>query len=187
MPTLIDPAAELRESFLAALAEFHADRDYPPSWFVTDVDPAAHDSAAAFEAYVRRVVDERREEHARAVGWVPMTTLWWVEDGVFLGRLAVRHRLTPKLRQSGGHIGYDVRPSARRQGHATAILAAALPVARALGIDEALLTCNETNIASRRVIEANGGRFEGGDGGKRRYWVPTEPSAPGAGELGVEP
>jgi predicted acetyltransferase len=178
MPSLIDPTSDLRESFLAAMAEFQADTDYPPSWFVTDVDPEAYRSADAFEAYVRRVVDERSEEHARAVGWVPMTTLWWVEDGVFLARLAIRHRLTPALEQVGGHIGYDVRPSARRRGHATAVLAASLPITHAMGIEEALLTCDETNTGSRRVIEANGGRFAGGDGVKRRYWVPTAASAP---------
>jgi len=74
---------------------------------------------------------------------------------------------------SGGHIGYDVRPSARRPGHATAMLAAALPVARSLGISEALLTCLDTNIGSRRVIEANGGQFIGISGPKRRYLVPA--------------
>lgn len=175
MPSLIDPTSEFRESFLEAMAEFHADQDYPLSWFVTDVDPEAYTDPAAFEAYVRRVVDERSEEHAFAIGWVPMTTLWWVEDGRFLARLAIRHRLTPALEKAGGHIGYDVRPGARRQGHAKAVLAASLPLAHALGIEEALLTCDETNVGSQRVIEANGGRFADSDGVKRRYWIPTRP------------
>jgi predicted acetyltransferase len=101
-----------------------------------------------------------------------MTTLWWVEDDRFLGRLAIRHRLTPVLERAGGHIGYDVRPSARRQGHARAMLAAALAIANTtLGIDEALLTCDEINVASRRVIEANGGRYIDTISGKRRFWV----------------
>jgi predicted acetyltransferase len=77
------------------------------------------------------------------------------------------------LGEAGGQIGYDVRPSARRRGHARAMLAAALPLANALGIPEALLTCDETNVASRRVIEANGGRYIGSVGEKRRYRVPT--------------
>ena len=79
----------------------------------------------------------------------------------------------PALEVAGGHIGYDVRPSARRQGHATAILAAALPVAASLGITEALLTCEETNTVSQRVIEKNGGRLIDKVGSKLRYWVPT--------------
>ena len=100
------------------------------------------------------------EDAPRPVGHVPSTTLWWVDGGAYLGRLAIRHRLTPHLLEYGGHIGYDVRPTARRRGHATAMLAAALPVANRLGIDRALVTCDTTNVASRRVIEANGGVLE---------------------------
>jgi predicted acetyltransferase len=174
MPHLIDPTADVRESFLEAMAEFRADRDYPPSWFVRDFDREAHGDPEGFAAYVARVLDERREEHAHAIGFVPMTTLWWVDGDRFLARTAIRHRLTPELTQAGGHIGYDVRPSARRQGHATAVLGAALQVARRLGITEALLTCDETNVWSRRTIEANGGRYEDSVGEKRRYWVPTD-------------
>lgn len=57
--------------------------------------------------------------------------------------------------------------------HATAMLAAALPVARGLGIERALLTCDKDNIGSRKVIEANGGVLDGEPGGILRYWVPT--------------
>lgn len=172
MAELITPTSRLRASFLAAVVEFRADRDYPPAWFVGDVDPAALSGAAGFEAYVRRLHGERFEGGVRP-GFVPMTTLWWAEGDRMLGRLAVRHRLTPALERNGGHIGYDVRPAARRQGHATAMLAAALPVARALRIEEALVTCAEWNTASRRVIEANGGRYLDQAGVKLRFLVPT--------------
>jgi predicted acetyltransferase len=91
----------------------------------------------------------------------------------YFGRLAIRHRLTPLLLEAGGHIGYDVRPSARRQGHATAMLRAALPIAHSLGIDPALITCDDDNVASRRVIEVNGGVYEDQRGVKLRFWVPT--------------
>ncbi|AWS48682.1 GNAT family N-acetyltransferase [Streptosporangium sp. 'caverna'] len=175
MPELINPTTRLRTSFLAAVTEFRADRDYPVPWFVTDVDPQALHAPSAFDAYVTRVLGEREEAAARAIGFVPMTTLWWAEGERLLGRLAIRHRLIPALEKDGGHIGYDVRPSVRRQGHATAMLAAALPIARSLGITEALLTCDDTNTASQRVIEANGGRFVDMAGQKRRYWVPTHP------------
>ncbi|MEU9043624.1 MULTISPECIES: GNAT family N-acetyltransferase [unclassified Kitasatospora] len=172
-PELIDPTVRLRASFLAAVAEYRADRGHPLPWFVTDVDPSALTDTAAFGTYVARVLAERTEAGARRDAGVPMTTLWWADGDELLGRIAIRHRLTPNLARVGGHIGYDVRPGARRKGHATAMLAAALPVAAALGITEALLTCDEANPASRHVIEANGGRLTGTDGGKLRYLVPT--------------
>jgi predicted acetyltransferase len=79
--------------------------------------------------------------------------------------------LTPWLRDYGGHVGYDVRPSARRRGHATAMLRRALPWCRDLGIDPVLVTCDVDNVASRRVIEKAGGQFEDRRDGKLRFWV----------------
>ncbi|WP_220449151.1 GNAT family N-acetyltransferase [Nonomuraea mesophila] len=68
-----------------------------------------------------------------------------------------------------------VRPGARRWGHATAMLAAASPIARSLGISRALVMCDRTNTASRRVIESSGGELLDVTALKRRYWVPTAP------------
>lgn len=123
--------------------------------------------------YVVWLTAQAREDAPRRAGYVPATTLWWVEDEEYLGRIAVRHRLTPSLRELGGHIGYDVRRSARRRGHATAMLRAVLPVARGLGIESALLICDVDNVASRKVIEHNGGVLEDQRGEKLRFWVPT--------------
>ena len=91
---------------------------------------------------------------------MPATTYWWTDGDTYLGRINIRHRLNDYLREVGGHIGYDIRPTARRQGHATAMLAAALPRAAGLGIEKALITCDADNTASRKVIETNGGVFE---------------------------
>ncbi|MGW5583784.1 hypothetical protein [Streptomyces sp. NPDC003857] len=66
MPKPIDPTVRLRTSFLAAVAEFCEDRDYPVPWFVTDVDPQALTDPAAFEAYAERVLSERMRTHHRA-------------------------------------------------------------------------------------------------------------------------
>jgi predicted acetyltransferase len=108
------------------------------------------------------------EDAPRHPGWVPCTTLWWVDRTTYLGRIAIRHRLTPTLREVGGHIGYDARHSARRRGHATAMLAAALPAAHSLSIDPALVTCDDTNLWSRTVIEANGGARRRNRNGRSR-------------------
>ena len=178
MPELIQPTSDVHASFLAAMDEFRAEgrggpddssmighemQDYGARW--TD--------RGVFEEYVRWLRDQSLADSPRAAGWVPSTTLWWVSGQEYLGRVAIRHRLTPRLLEVGGHIGYDVRPSARRRGHATALLAATLPWAARLGIDRALVTCDEDNTGSRKVIEANGGRLEDQRGITMRYWVPT--------------
>jgi predicted acetyltransferase len=106
-------------------------------------------------------------------GYVPQTVLWWAAGDEYLGRLSIRHRLTPHLLHYGGNIGFEVRPSARRRGHATAMLAAALPLAAELGIDPARLDCDVVNVASRRVIEENGGVFDDERDGSFFFWVPT--------------
>ena len=126
---------------------------------------------------------------------MPETVLWWVEGDDYLGRIAVRHRLNAGLLRQGGNIGYDVRPSARRRGHAGAMLAAALPIAAGLGIDRARIDCDVGNIASQRVIEKNGGLLEKEERGSLYFWVPTggargwgsAPGAGGAGGLGGRP
>lgn len=86
----------------------------------------------------------------RPSGWVHCSTYWWAEGNEFLGSIRIRHRLTPQLLELAGHIGYDLASRARRQGHGTAMLRAALPIAAGLGIDSALLTCDSDNIASAR-------------------------------------
>jgi predicted acetyltransferase len=114
-----------------------------------------------------------RPETPRPAAFVTATSLWIVEDDEVLGRVSLRHALTPFLLEMAGHIGYAVRPSARRRGVATRALALTLPHAAARGIDPALVTCDVTNIGSRKVIEANGGVLEDERNGKLRFWVPT--------------
>ncbi|MEE1802608.1 GNAT family N-acetyltransferase [Streptomyces sp. NPDC101062] len=175
MPQFIAPDIRLHASFLDAMAEFveegaverslllHEMEEYAATWHRPEV----------FAAYCERLNAEPLEETPRIQGWVPCTTLWYADGDTFLGRLAIRHRLNPFLRELGGHIGYAVRPTARRRGHATAMLAAALPIARGLAIDSVLVTCDTDNTASRKVIEAAGGKLEDERGGKLRFWIPT--------------
>lgn len=92
------------------------------------------------------------------------------EDEV-VGFLNLRHALNDFLLEQGGHIGYSVRPSARRQGHASAALGLAVREAARLGIDRVLVTCDEGNEPSRRTIESNGGVLEDVRAGRRRYWI----------------
>jgi len=138
---------------------------------------AEFESEGAFGRFVDGVRAERLEETPRPEGYVPDTELWWSDGDEFLGRIGIRHRLTPTLLEMGGHVGYDVRPSARRRGHATEMLRRALTVAHELGINPALITCDVDNVGSRTVIERNGGVLEDERGGKLRFWVPTSSPA----------
>jgi predicted acetyltransferase len=99
-----------------------------------------------------------------------------VVDREYVGRITVRHVLPEELLEWGGHVGYAVRPGARGRGYARQALGLALPVAAELGLAQVLLTCDEGNLASRRIIEAYGGVHEDTREGKRRYWVSTTPS-----------
>jgi predicted acetyltransferase len=98
---------------------------------------------------------ETRDEPGK---YVPQNTFWLVRDGSeIIGESRLRHKLTPSLAQFGGHIGYMIRPSARRKGYGTKILALTLDRAREMGLDRVLITCSPTNTGSARVILANGG------------------------------
>ncbi len=177
MPELSRPNVAVHASFLDAMAEFVAEGRGPQDGSMIGHDIATYgptwETAEGFAAYVRHLHDEVHEETPRPANHVPSTTLWLIDRCEYLGRISVRHRLTPALLEVGGHIGYDVRTSARRRGHATEMLRLALPVAQGLGIDRVLLTCDSANVASRLVIERNGGVFEDERHGKLRYWVPT--------------
>lgn len=184
MPELIDPHPHYQRSFLESVKEIRAAGEEEGTTGLITIGPIAdfpgesypldelHD-ARQFSTYTERLRSLSDQGTVLPAGIVHSTHLWWVDGDEYIGRLSIRHSLTPWLLEFGGHIGYGVRPSARRRGHATAMLAAALPVAKRLGIDPVLVTCDDTNMASRRVIETNGGVLEDQRGAKLRYWLPT--------------
>lgn len=128
-----------------------------------------------FARFVAQRVRASDEDAPRRSGWTACHFLWIVDDeDEYVGSLALRHELTDYLLREGGHIGYSVRPSVRRRGHAREALRLALPIARdQVGLDRVLVTCLESNVASRRAIEANGGVYEDTRNATRRYWVAT--------------
>ncbi|MBT9457053.1 MAG: GNAT family N-acetyltransferase [Burkholderiaceae bacterium] len=83
----------------------------------------------------------------------------WLWDGEFCGVIGLRWQpgteaLPPHCL---GHIGYAVVPWKRRLGYATQALRQILPEAWALGLRHVEITTDPDNLASQRVIEANGG------------------------------
>lgn len=166
---LIEPTPELKETFIAMAAEYQSLGEKRYAELLPQLE---HD----FAGYVQRL-----EMDAAGIdlpeGYVPQSTFWSVEDHDLVGGIRIRHKLTPWLKQIGGHIGYDIRPSRRRQGYGTRQLALALEFPRKWDWVKVLLTCNDDNIASARIIEANGGKLwdvvhpEGEPTPIRRYWI----------------
>lgn len=131
----------------------------------------------AWPAFVARIRSQERGE-GLPPGYVPATFRVAEVDGRIIGRVSIRHELNDHLRRFGGHIGYGVRPAWRRHGYASEMLRRALAFCAELGIEPALVTCDDANTASIGVIENCGGvlhdRGVGPDGDiTRRYWVPT--------------
>ncbi|RYD40958.1 MAG: GNAT family N-acetyltransferase [Verrucomicrobiaceae bacterium] len=171
-PQLVLPSARLQKSFIAAMEEFADEgRCGDDSMIGKDMERfgAQWHTPKGFAALLAKLEAVRyTPPHEK---FVCSTTWWWAEDDEFIGRIAVRHELNERLLEAGGHIGYDVRRSRRREGHATRMLAAVLPETRKLGIEDVLITCAPANIASRRVIEANGGILEDQRGDLLRFWI----------------
>ena len=99
-------------------------------------------------------------------------------DGKLVGMIQVRHYFNDYLEKFGGHIGYSVRPVERRKGFGKEQLRLALSYCKELGLDKVLITCFNTNEASRRTILANGGVYEctvhepDEKMDLERYWIP---------------
>lgn len=182
---LVLPRTDVRRSYNEASAElrdaFGCDTAWPgnrvvPGVEFSDAELLRTEGFARFVTALHQAADPSVPVGA---GWVHSTMLWLVDFGPdeprYLGRLSLRHELNGFLRTEGGHIGYVVRPSAQRRGFGTRMLAMALPAAAALGIDRALVTCDDDNVGSAKVIIANGGVEDAPYGSKRRFWVPTRP------------
>ena len=112
-----------------------------------------------FTTFIKQHARESRGEGVHE-GFVTQSTFWLLRDGLrLLGASRLRHYLTPALVEWGGHIGYNIRPAEWRKGYGTQLLALTLAQARMIGLPRVLLMCREENIASKRIIEKNGGKY----------------------------
>jgi predicted acetyltransferase len=166
--SLLRPDVRLGESWAKAVAEFGDEAMHGSGLW--DFDPLDVSESGCAEV-VAHLLSRGDPSVPLPDGIVHSDYFWIADDCGFVGYLALRHALTPHLLEEGGHIGFSVRPSRRREGHASRAVALALPRAAELGLERVLLTCDEDNEASRRTIERNGGVYEDSRKGKRRYWI----------------
>jgi predicted acetyltransferase len=165
---LVVPSIKFKESYLSAVEE----GKYETGSTILS-KPAINQS---FDEFVEQKKEEALGLHLPK-GHVSATELWLIDNYEFIGRANIRHKLTDHLLKMGGHIGYWIRPSKRKKGYGKKILALSLLEAEKLGVNQALVTCDDTNVASCKIIEANGGILdnivENGKNNplKRRYWI----------------
>ncbi len=109
--------------------------------------------------------------------FVPDSTFFCLDEerNILMGAVNIRHYLNDYLLMYGGHIGDGIRPSERRKGYGTAMIALALEECKKLGIEKALMVCDKTNIGSAKTFLNNGGVLENEviEEGKlkQRYWI----------------
>ena len=168
--TLIKPSIVFESEFLSMAEEFQAagEERYQRRLALIRND---------FPTYIRSLEDAYRGIGLKP-GYVPGTTFWLVRNETqIIGESSLRHWLTLSLEHEGGHIGYAIRPSERRKGYGTRILALTLEKAGDLGLNRVLLTCDTDNIGSACIIEKNGGKLASqgisNNSGKpiSRYWI----------------
>ena len=120
---------------------------------------------------------KRSCENTVPKGLVPSSTYLAVreKDNYIVGMIDIRHYLNEYLTQVGGNIGYGVRKTERNKGYAKQMLKLALEKCKELKIKKVLITCDEDNIASEKVILSANAKFEDirslEGKNKKRFWL----------------
>ena len=163
---LVLPSKEYLSSYIEAINEYKVNN-------INTYDFYHPDECDLFTKY-----EDFRLGRNLPENYVKATYLWLVDNNEFIGEISIRHSLTESLLKFGGNIGYGIRYSAWNKGYGTEMLRLALVIAKEIGLDKVLITCNDDNYASVRVIEKNGGKLFDKivnhiDGKRiitRRYW-----------------
>lgn len=112
-----------------------------------------------FSIYLKKLEDAKIGANL-APGEVSNTEFWMLENENIVGRLRLNHTLSDPMKIRGGHIGYGVHSHFRGRGFATQALGLALDIAKHMGLHEVLITCDDSNANSIRVIEKNSGELK---------------------------
>ena len=149
---LIGPSLLYKESFLE---------------FVEDVKSTGYESYELytkseedFEEFVTDLTNSSKGINLQD-GWAPCSCYWLVDDsGEVIGVIRIRHRVDSDFLQMIGHIGYEIKSSRRKEGYGRKLLELGLTEARKMGLEKVLITCDEDNIASLRIIQKFNGKYK---------------------------
>ena len=170
---LTEPDSKYQSSFLTGLREFHQEgRMLQYNWQVM---------SSNFESFLYHL-KAQQDPTKLPPHSILQSHFWLVNDSEFIGILSLCSGPEDFFLRISGHIGYQIRPSQRRRGYGKQLLRLGLQKAKELGLTRVLLTCDEDNIASKKVIESNGGQFENAiqiedsPVKKLRFWIDLDQS-----------
>lgn len=145
MLRLIEPNEKYLKSYIEAYDEYNDNH----------VTTYAFDDARSYNIFVK--YDDYKYERNLKPNRVGADYFWLVDDekAFFIGEICIRHNLTEALLLYGGHIGYGIRYSEWNKGYGAFMLKLALEKAKNMGILKVLITCDDNNSASAKVMEKN--------------------------------
>lgn len=171
------PCIEVFDSYIQALQEgFFRGNQNPAT--PEDIQEILQNPKEFIESLCACKTEEEVTPSGKLVHMVPYEILWLHAGNTFIGEVSFRFELSPLLEDFGGHIGYGIRPSFQRRGMGCLALEMICERARSRGMDRLLVTCSPDNIASERIILANGGLYEDtrdnshwGYDTVKRFWI----------------
>ncbi len=148
IPFLSKPLNIYKDSYISALEEFQKEGlnlKYDKSDLISDFDK--------FISQINELETNPKTENGR----VKESTYWLIDNNEYIGRISIRHCLTPYLEKYDGNIGFEIKPSKRKKGYGKLILELGIKEAQKIGLTKAFIMCKDKNISSIKIIEANNG------------------------------
>ena len=182
MLKLVKPSKKYLNLFLQALADYNQDENQFKDVAIKPLIQAIKENKV--EEYFKQMGDYSKGKNLPD-GYVPSTTFWLIDGKEYIGTFVIRHYLTPKLEEWGGHIATNIAPKYRGKYSSFIGIKSCLDEARKIGLKRVLMTCDERNSASYRAItglmKLYGGEqlpdtFVNGHG-EHRVWVDTPKSS----------
>ncbi len=178
MLKLVKPSAKYLQSALTACSEFMSN---PSIFQIQSIDEMIQILPDNADRYFYKLYMEENGINLK-LNYVSQTIFWLVDDEEYIGTFALRHNLTDYLKEIGGHIAYQIKPSKQKQGYATKGLLLCIGEALKIGLEQVLITCKENNIASyktmqKAMLKMGGREIEPSitDGQKNhRIWIKTQ-------------